>query len=102
CSSYIMLDCYIVGSTVRPAPRSTLFPYTTLFRSGFLRQAAGRCPRRGDAWLGLRPERRGLLPSDGVRLARADRRGGGANQRPPLIRRSCACSTSAVQAPCSR
>src|SRR5438034_8127555 len=31
---------------IRRPPRSTLFPYTTLFRSGLERGRAGRCRRR--------------------------------------------------------
>src|SRR3712207_8909028 len=33
---------------IRRPPRSTLFPYTTLFRSGQGRQARAIAPRRGD------------------------------------------------------
>src|SRR5205814_10405452 len=39
---------------VRPAPRSTLFPYTTLFRSPRRRRLARRRVRLRDARVGLR------------------------------------------------
>src|SRR5687768_17653652 len=42
---------------IRPPPRSTLFPYTTLFRSRLLRAASG--PRR------LRRDRDGRAPALG-------------------------------------
>src|SRR5688500_19273605 len=38
-----MLPLFIYISTIRQPPRSTLFPYTTLFRS---RAGAGRVPSR--------------------------------------------------------
>src|SRR2546430_13677808 len=41
---------------IRRPPRSTLFPYTTLFRSGVGRSAA---PRRGARGQEVRPHRRG-------------------------------------------
>src|SRR5437868_8985618 len=42
---------------VRILPRSTLFPYTTLFRSAGCR-ARAQCPAAG-RWAGSRPPRRG-------------------------------------------
>src|SRR3712207_8123067 len=68
---------------IRRPPRSTLFPYTTLFRSGA--PVAAHLPRdRGAALVaagaarGLRPRgrrgRRGALPGDGVRGRRDPRR----------------------------
>src|SRR5437870_7468876 len=36
---------------IRPPPRSTLFPYTTLFRSPPTRRHAGRWNRARRAWL---------------------------------------------------
>src|SRR5436305_8715016 len=44
---------------LRPPPRSTLFPYTTLFRSGIARAFAGLSgaikPKEGGALAGARP-----------------------------------------------
>src|SRR2546426_2688384 len=48
---------------IRRPPRSTLFPYTTLFRSGFLRPKSGRVVFSGEEITGIRPDlllRRGL------------------------------------------
>src|SRR3989454_8837702 len=48
---------------IRRPPRSTLFPYTTLFRSGFLRSKSGRVVFSGEEVTGIRPDlvlRRGL------------------------------------------
>src|SRR5690348_18118834 len=36
---------------VRRPPRSTLFPYTTLFRSWLLRLSAAMCPHAEQRWL---------------------------------------------------
>src|SRR3712207_7465067 len=64
---------------IRRPPRSTLFPYTTLFRSGLDREDAAKHPLRedGDApALLLEPARRELAPVvDAVdsRFDRADR-----------------------------
>src|SRR2546428_8266601 len=44
---------------IRPPPRSTLFPYTTLFRSGVLDErdaAPGQAPGRGDPRRGVGDE----------------------------------------------
>src|SRR3712207_7119802 len=50
---------------IRRPPRSTLFPYTTLFRSLLQRGGSLRCPRRGglarrrvDGWRATRHQRR--------------------------------------------
>src|SRR3712207_9490364 len=43
------LFCFIFFLMIRRPPRSTLFPYTTLFRSWLL------CPR-GAAWLAVGPD----------------------------------------------
>src|SRR2546426_6360643 len=48
---------------IRRPPRSTLFPYTTLFRSGTDRTAARPTVRRDR----LRPRRRGSASPQGVR-----------------------------------
>src|SRR3712207_7279377 len=59
---------------IRRPPRSTLFPYTTLFRSFYIRFHAGRdvaraCPKAGHACLFCE------LPEDvHVRVARIDRK----------------------------
>src|SRR3712207_8537700 len=60
---------------IRRPPRSTLFPYTTLFRSG--RDRGGRGIDRGPQAEGRRPARH---PARGGRLGRLARhgRGGGA------------------------
>src|SRR2546430_4524869 len=39
---------------IRRPPRSTLFPYTTLFRSNFLSMSAGSELEPGPSWSGLR------------------------------------------------
>src|SRR2546426_6841299 len=46
---------------IRRPPRSTLFPYTTLFRSVRLPDPRGRNEQRGDE---LRESRRGPLPAE--------------------------------------
>src|SRR3712207_7513664 len=56
---------------IRRPPRSTLFPYTTLFRSVFLRQASRARRRRDRAERGDRAAR----PARLRRGARADPRG---------------------------
>src|SRR5690606_40974432 len=45
---------WLFFSTLRPRPSSTLFPYTTLFRSGGGARLALARPRSGPAW---RPRR---------------------------------------------
>src|SRR3712207_8982495 len=52
----IMLTYCVFFLMIRRPPRSTLFPYTTLFRS-----PAGRRPRRRQARLGARPHGDGRL-----------------------------------------
>src|SRR6266511_5611465 len=65
---------------IRRPPRSTLFPYTTLFRS---RADDSRCPddRAGAGEHGVRPARRAVRGAVPVLpfldRARRDRRGGG-------------------------
>src|SRR2546422_8499327 len=57
---------------IRRPPRSTLFPYTTLFRSP--RRAAAADPQRSrDTGLHLRARRRAVAPDHGVRR-RQDRK----------------------------
>src|SRR3712207_6948223 len=63
---------------IRRPPRSTLFPYTTLFRSA-LRQGAARLGRGGDrAHRRLRRRRRQLPPPCRVPGGRRVAAGGGA------------------------
>src|SRR3989442_10711501 len=57
---------------IRRPPRSTLFPYTTLFRSPFLRDERGS-PRHVDLLLQVGVGKRGVLPLDRSR-ALDDRR----------------------------
>src|SRR2546426_2233267 len=64
---------------IRRPPRSTLFPYTTLFRSGSARGGAARLRARiaasaGDADLGEVELRRGALQGAGVELLHPDRK----------------------------
>src|SRR5260370_12280784 len=48
---------------IRRPPRSTLFPYTTLFRSGRLRRLRWLCPgHRSDIQTGRRPTEAGRAP----------------------------------------
>src|SRR5436190_16876871 len=63
---------------LRPPPRSTLFPYTTLFRSGdsFEMDAVGA--------LRLSPLRRGLAIDSTVERRRADRKSGSAGMPRPI------------------
>src|SRR5256885_16555952 len=42
---------------IRRPPRSTLFPYTTLFRSGSTWHAAGNCPNFSTSWSLLKLQR---------------------------------------------
>src|SRR3989454_6097305 len=49
---------------IRRPPRSTLFPYTTLFRSGDDAGDGAQDPARGDARAPLRPAVGGLLRSE--------------------------------------
>src|SRR5579863_5867169 len=75
---------------IRRPPRSTLFPYTTLFRSGVLR-AEGKVPRRPVARRGVRRRpvgagrafQRRAAPGRGGRPARGRRPGPG--PRPPYV-----------------
>src|SRR5688572_32324769 len=60
---------------IRPPPRSTLFPYTTLFRSFRLRR---RAPALGHSW----PHRPWLLP----RFLRLDRRSQEPGEQPRAVR----------------
>src|SRR5476649_2379580 len=63
---------------IRRPPRSTLFPYTTLFRSGRPRRRAGRVLRAGGRGAGGRPAKQSLRRTDRlrrpVRCRRPDRR----------------------------
>src|SRR5437867_8323459 len=49
----------------RPHPRSTLFPYTTLFRSSYLRWIMGQCTR-----VHMRVEPEGTVANFYARIAR--------------------------------
>src|SRR5438132_8033206 len=54
----LLLFCFFFFSLIRPPPRSTLFPYTTLFRSHLL-LFAGRQPLRvGGLVLEQQPDQR--------------------------------------------
>src|SRR3712207_8011808 len=62
---------------IRRPPRSTLFPYTTLFRSQRVRVRGHRGHDRRDAARNLRTRRaRGVRPEGGRRGRRHDRHGG--------------------------
>src|SRR5438477_9754430 len=52
---------------MRRPPRSTLFPYTTLFRSGDL-----VFPGRGAIFLAIRPQDEGAVGLDGARKMRSE------------------------------
>ena len=67
---------------------------------GVLRQAPERGPRRRHARLRLRPQRRGLLPPDRLRLARPDRGGDLPHQDPPHAR-VASCAAQRASAVCS-
>src|SRR5690606_41584679 len=63
CSPYspsIVTSLYLFYLVLRPPPRSTLFPYTTLFRSSVLCLGAAMVPGlpKADASLPLRPPHR--------------------------------------------
>src|SRR5689334_24447180 len=59
---------------IRRPPRSTLFPYTTLFRSGLGTGCYGRQAERGHLGLGGdQPQRRRVVRSGDVRRARGQR-----------------------------
>src|SRR5690554_6587277 len=45
-SHFVRMCCYIFFLMIRRPPRSTLFPYTTLFRSSSLHSAGYICQRR--------------------------------------------------------
>src|SRR5438034_7262783 len=78
----------------RPPPRSTLFPYTTLFRSRVLlfqvglygSERRGRPPRGLDA-----------LPADGQPAGYLSRRRARARPCPPVVRRRSEEHTSELQ-----
>src|SRR5256885_6594726 len=78
---------------IRRPPRSTLFPYTTLFRSVRLRRRRGAADHpdrgRGQAAGAVLPADRGRLPAAVDRLATADRR------------RRSEEHTSELQSPCN-
>src|SRR2546422_5862498 len=68
---------------IRRPPRSTLFPYTTLFRSHRLRAAAGvhqhqRAPtlRHGAGERRLEPQTADVVDDGGARVERRDRHAG--------------------------
>src|SRR3712207_7414865 len=71
---------------IRRPPRSTLFPYTTLFRSAGLAGEAGR--RRGG--VRVRPVHRGRARRVALRAGRRDPHEGGAPRgaREPLLPRA--------------
>src|SRR5205807_10058011 len=89
---------FLFFSLTRPPPRSTLFPYTTLFRSRRVREAhpleANRAAARGQ-WL----RRRGIADlRDAVDHGKqAIRRAGGTLQRGPRSEEH----TSELQSPCN-
>src|SRR2546429_1460277 len=59
---------------IRRPPRSTLFPYTTLFRSGFVGRWKGREQRAGGLRLAQQPQRH--LGDDAERALAADHHAG--------------------------
>src|SRR3712207_8375968 len=63
--------CFLFLMIRRP-PRSTLFPYTTLFRSGSARSEGSQLRHRGRG--GLDPHRRGPHPAHHLRNAGERRR----------------------------
>src|SRR3712207_7670062 len=78
---------------IRRPPRSTLFPYTTLFRSHLRRKG------RGAQLQGVRPEqgedRRGPAPARGRGAGGRQRRGGGDGRgRPARDRKSTRLNSS--------
>src|SRR2546425_7542401 len=79
---------------IRRPPRSTLFPYTTLFRSG--PQSGGNCrrPERSEDSRGTRSEERRARPSSRWRM-RAGRRI--ADRRSPLLQARSEEHTSELQ-----
>src|SRR3712207_7098051 len=68
---------------IRRPPRSTLFPYTTLFRSD---AALGRRVRHADAGGGPRPRPVGAAVRAHARGAAARRRARAGADRPPDVR----------------
>src|SRR2546426_5247261 len=83
---------------IRRPPRSTLFPYTTLFRSAPPREGRTRAARR----VGLSPRRHAALRAQ---VSRRPRDGGAPNDPgPPRGRRRARRSeehTSELQSPCN-
>src|SRR5256885_12722122 len=86
---------------IRRPPRSTLFPYTTLFRSPASRLRRGRLELRADlvepAFLRLLLSARGALPRyRGVRgaVGRCGLAGRGRDRRPPGDRKSTRLNSS--------
>src|SRR6476660_3629463 len=73
-SSYLILSFFFL--MIRRPPRSTLFPYTTLFRSARVR-GPGRCPGRG--------------PTPGWRAGRADRKSTRLNSSHQIISYAVFC-----------
>src|SRR5438093_7528409 len=45
CPALLISLCFFFFFMIRPPPRSTLFPYTTLFRSRCCAAASGSCSR---------------------------------------------------------
>src|SRR5699024_12591209 len=92
-SSLRVTLCFlVVFLLLRRPPRSTLFPYTTLFRSG--RARADRGADRRDPLAALAPLEPALLPR---RRARPARRGGrGVPVVPALDRKSTRLNSSHV------
>src|SRR3712207_7392457 len=61
--------CFFFFLMIRRPPRSTLFPYTTLFRSR-VRRAASRIERRPETSMKRRPDRSSTIRSGFGRVAR--------------------------------
>src|SRR5436189_3318237 len=80
---------------IRRPPRSTLFPYTTLFRSPRLRRPAGEGRRHADR---MGPPRGGARYAD-ARAARRTRRGGSRSGRASANRARSEEHTSELQSP---
>src|SRR3712207_8027424 len=83
--------CFFV--MIRRPPRSTLFPYTTLFRSALGAPAAGGNLQDPESWAGLRVHaglpQRGACAS--IAFGRGHKKGG---SRPPLDRKSTRLNSS--------
>src|SRR3712207_8698295 len=72
---HILRSCLIFFLMIRRPPRSTLFPYTTLFRSSAAGARGGGCHARHCATADRRTSTSSALRADGERAARAGRDG---------------------------